>query len=153
MPKGGWPVTIFGHGATSSKDTPNSWSVISTMAAHGIAVVAINIPGNGFGPLGTLTVAQGMGDPVTFPAGGRGIDQNGDHRDLHSFPTRRSSDLVPGNGFGPLGTLTVNQTMADPVTFSAGGRGIDQDRDHIISINEGQFAIDRKSTRLNSSHT
>jgi hypothetical protein len=47
---------------------------------------------------------------------------------------------VTGNGFGPLGTLTVNQTMGDPVTFSSGGRGIDQDGDHIIGINEGQFA-------------
>src|SRR5262249_38230576 len=47
---------------------------------------------------------------------------------------------VPGNGFGPLSTLTVNQTGAEPVTFSAGGRGIDQDGDHTIGMREGQFA-------------
>jgi hypothetical protein len=43
-----------------------------------------------------------------------------------------------GTGFGPLGTLTVNQTGSQSVTFSAGGRGIDQDGDHIIDPDEGQ---------------
>jgi hypothetical protein len=77
-PEGGWPVAIFGHALTQDKNvTP--LQVIGTMAAHGIATVAINVAGNGFGPLGTLTVNQTMADPVTFSAGGRGIDQNGDH--------------------------------------------------------------------------
>jgi Calx-beta domain/Bacterial virulence factor lipase N-terminal len=87
-PEGGWPVAIFGHGASRNKNA-EPLPVAATMAAHGIATVIIN---------------------------------------------------VPGNGFGPLGTLTVNQTGADPVTFSAGGRGIDQDGDHIIGVREGQFA-------------
>ena len=53
-------------------------SVASSMAAHGIATLAINAVGHGFGPLGTLTVSQSVGGPVTFSAGGRGIDQDGD---------------------------------------------------------------------------
>src|SRR5262249_30049269 len=77
-PEGGWPVAIFGHGAGRNKNE-DPLPVAATMAAHGIATVAINVPGNGFGPLGTLTVNQAMGAPVTFAAGGRGIDQNGDH--------------------------------------------------------------------------
>jgi hypothetical protein len=48
------------------------------MAAQGIATVAINVVGHGGDPLGTLTVNQTIGSPVTFPAGGRSIDQNGD---------------------------------------------------------------------------
>ena len=44
----------------------------------GIATLAINAVGHGFGPLGTLTVSQSVGGPVTFSAGGRGIDQDGD---------------------------------------------------------------------------
>jgi hypothetical protein len=48
------------------------------MAARGIATLAINAVGHGFGALGTLTVSQSVGGPVTFSAGGRGIDQDGD---------------------------------------------------------------------------
>jgi Calx-beta domain/Bacterial virulence factor lipase N-terminal len=78
MPEGGWPVAIFGHGAGRNKNA-EPLPVAATMAAHGIATVIINVPGNGFGPLGTLTVNRTTADPVTFSAGGRGIDQDGDH--------------------------------------------------------------------------
>jgi hypothetical protein len=77
-PAGGWPVAIYGHNIISNKNTA-PLSVAAMMAAYGIATVAINVPGFGFGPLGTLTVNQTGADAVTFPAGGRGIDQNGDH--------------------------------------------------------------------------
>src|ERR1044072_280538 len=30
------------------------------------------------------------------------------HRDLHSFPTRRSSDLMKDHGIGPIDLLVVN---------------------------------------------
>jgi len=76
-PTGGWPVAIFGPGAASSKDE-QTFKVASTMAAHGLATIAINDVGHGFGVLGTLTVRQTGGGTVTFLAGGRGIDQNGD---------------------------------------------------------------------------
>jgi hypothetical protein len=42
-----------------------------------------------------------------------------------------------GHGFGPLGTLTVNQAAGEPVTFLAGGRGIDQNGDDVFADNEG----------------
>src|ERR1035441_4860909 len=56
----------------------------------------------------------------------------GDHRDLHSFPTRRSSDLH-------LKRRGISQESASRASFSL----------------EWEFpagALDRKSTRLNSSH-
>ena len=37
---------------------------------------ANDVVGHGFGPLGTYT-ATTAGGPLTFPAGGRGIDQDG----------------------------------------------------------------------------
>jgi hypothetical protein len=43
-----------------------------------IATIAINVVGHGSGPLGTPTVRQTVGDPVTLAAGWRGSDQNGD---------------------------------------------------------------------------
>src|SRR5262249_978673 len=42
-----------------------------------------------------------------------------------------------GSGLGPLGTLTVNQAAAAPVTLPAGGRGFDQNGDHVIDASEG----------------
>src|SRR5699024_11719102 len=54
---------------------------------------------------------------------------SGDHRDLHSFPTRRSSDLVVEQGVGDTGEVVPGGP------FHARGPG-----------------QDRKSTRLNSSH-
>src|SRR5262249_35147826 len=44
---------------------------------QGIATIAISAVGHDFGPLGTLTVTTD-GSQVTFPAGGRGRDQNND---------------------------------------------------------------------------
>src|SRR5699024_12689636 len=59
-----------------------------------------------------------------------------DHRDLHSFPTRRSSDLghIPCSSFPFRGQMR-RQGRPSPHT----GRGLAD-------------ALDRKSTRLNSSH-
>src|SRR5437764_9902278 len=62
-----------------------------------------------------------------------------DRRALHSFPTRRSSDLDPDDV----------QTLAARV----GLRGVDQ---RVIAVVQGLTTAitrcDRKSTRLNSSH-
>jgi Bacterial Ig-like domain len=76
QPAGGWPVAIFGHGFTDSKQGAPV-AIASTMAQNGIATIAINVVGHGGGALGTLTIARSDGPPVTFPAGGRGIDQDG----------------------------------------------------------------------------
>jgi hypothetical protein len=78
-PAGGWPVALFGHSSGpmgNKNDDP--LRVAASNAAHGIATIAINIAGFGFGALSTLTVSQTAGAPVTFRAGGRSIDQNGD---------------------------------------------------------------------------
>jgi hypothetical protein len=76
-PAAGWPVAIFGHGFTDSKNGA-PWAVASSLARAGIATIAINVVGHGGGALGTYTVSRtGGAAPVTLPAGGRGIDQNG----------------------------------------------------------------------------
>ena len=75
-PAGGWPVAIFGHGFTDSMyGAP--WTVASVFASKGIATIAINVVGHGGGALGTLNVLPTGGAPVVVPAGGRGIDQDG----------------------------------------------------------------------------
>ena len=75
-PAGGWPVAIFGHGFTDSMyGAP--WTVASVMASRGIATVSINVVGHGGGALGNLAVLRSNMAPVIVPAGGRGIDQDG----------------------------------------------------------------------------
>lgn len=76
-PPGGYPVVIFGHGFTDSKQgAPNA--VAATLAANGLATIAINVVGHGGGALGTITVNTTLGSAAPFPDGGRGFDQNGD---------------------------------------------------------------------------
>lgn len=75
-PAGGWPVAIFGHGFTdSSYGAP--WTVASVLASRGIATASINVVGHGGGALGRLNVLRAGAAPVVVPAGGRGIDQDG----------------------------------------------------------------------------
>jgi virulence factor lipase-like protein len=76
-PPNGWPVAIFGHGFGDNRNN-SPYVVGASMAAQGIATVAINVVGHGGGPAGTLTVVRTDGAPVSLSAGGRGIDQNGD---------------------------------------------------------------------------
>src|SRR5262249_20651009 len=73
----GWPVAILGHGGGSNKffGLPRS---AASLAAKGIARIAVNVAGHGLGPLGTVWVDLGGGRSVYLPARGRGIDQNGD---------------------------------------------------------------------------
>jgi hypothetical protein len=74
-PGSGWPVAIFGHGfGDSMYGAP--WTVAASLASQGIATVSINVVGHGGGALGSLNV-QTSGGLVTVPAGGRGIDQDG----------------------------------------------------------------------------
>jgi hypothetical protein len=75
-PATGWPVAIFGHGFTDSKNGA-PWAVASSLARAGIATIAINVVGHGGGPLGSYTVLRSGAAPVSLPAGGRGIDQDG----------------------------------------------------------------------------
>ena len=75
-PAGGWPVAIYGHGFTDNKNA-SPFVVAGSMARRGIATIAINVVGHGGGPLGTLIVNRTTGTPVVVPAGGRGIDQDG----------------------------------------------------------------------------
>ena len=74
-PAGGWPVAIFGHGfGDSMYGAP--WTVAGTLASRGIATMSINVVGHGGGALGSLAVLRATGQ-VVVPAGGRGIDQDG----------------------------------------------------------------------------
>src|SRR5690348_18458512 len=68
---------------------------------------------------------------------------HGAHRDLHSFPTRRSSDLIAA----AQGARQLDAAVADALEPA--------DQEALRIPQAAHFAVaplDRKSTRLNSSH-
>src|SRR5205814_10193196 len=81
--------------------------------------------------------------------------RSGPHRDLHSFPTRRSSDLTAGLQMSqprplpclPTSSLKVRMPVADTISNSSA-------RDRVKCSHSALLCStpDRKSTRLNSSH-
>ena len=57
----------------------DSLALAASLAEQGIATIAINVVGHGFGPLSTLTVPpERSARRSPSSKGGRGIDQNGD---------------------------------------------------------------------------
>src|SRR5690606_40848763 len=74
--------------------------------------------------------------------------QPGDHRELHSFPTRRSSDLEPENtNDGPYGSVELPDKEAYVLPL------LKKSFIWARSVDPAQpLTSDRKSTRLNSSH-
>jgi hypothetical protein len=107
-PTNGWPVAIFGHGFTDSKQGA-PFAMASTLAHNGIASIAINVVGHGFGPNSTLTVNQGA-TATTFPEGGRGFDQDGNGQ-ITSAEGSSTFVLSPQGTIGSRDAL--QQTVAD----------------------------------------
>src|SRR5690348_18431441 len=75
----------------------------------------------------------------------------GNHRDLHSFPTRRSSDLV----------AVIKTRLDEPIIIAHRAQCLLRNREQLVEFALGKILIghfgnerqlDRKSTRLNSSH-
>jgi hypothetical protein len=105
-PATGWPVAIWNHGGGASKESIAFFA--AKMAQHGLATIAINAVGHGFGPLSTLEITLSDGDQIVFPAGGRGVDINGDN----VIDDKEGFDTVP-----PFAIITDRdgrrQTIAD----------------------------------------
>lgn len=126
MPRDGWPVAIFGHGFRDDRHvTPVV--LAGTMARAGFATVVINSVGHGGGPAGTLTVTRAGHEAITLPAGGRGVDLDGDGRigAAEGVATRADSRLALISTRDGL-----RQTVADLMQLvRAIHRGVDVDGD------------------------
>ena len=134
-PTNGWPVVIFGHGFGDSKQGA-PFAVASTLAHNGIASIAINVVGHGFGPNSTLTVIQGTGATV-LPEGGRGFDQDGNGQ---IASTEGSTTFV----LSPQGTIgsrdALQQTTADLMQLvRAIQGGIDADGDGLPDLDANRI--------------
>jgi dienelactone hydrolase len=138
-PAAGWPVAIFAHGGGSSQ-YGGLWRVAGALAQQGVALLSINLVGNGGGALGTLAVAQAGLPNIIVDAGGRGIDLDG-------------NGLIDGQeGSRPLAPLTalfnrdgLRQSAADfmqlvrqvEVGIDADGDGrADLDRSRIFFVGQ-----------------
>jgi dienelactone hydrolase len=126
MPSAGWPVVVFGHGFGNDKNLIPPL-VAGTFARHGFATVAINVVGHGGGPDGTLTLKESGKGPVILPAGGRGLDIDGDGR-------IGTTEGVSTAQRGPLVLISsrdgLRQTVADLMQLIRAIRhGVDVDGD------------------------
>ena len=126
MPSAGWPVIVFGHGFGNDKNLIPPL-VAGTFARRGFATVAINVVGHGGGPDGTLTLKESGKGPVILPAGGRGLDIDGDGR-------IGTTEGVSTAQRGPLALISsrdgLRQTVADLMQLiRAIRRGVDVDGD------------------------
>jgi hypothetical protein len=133
-PPGGWPVAIFGHGFTDSKQGA-PFAVASAMAFNGIATIVINVVGHGGGPDGTLEIIPAIGTPVVIPDGGRGIDQDGNG----------TIDSTEGSSAAPPNEIISNrdglrQTVADLIQLVRVIKsGIDVDGNGTSDLNGGRI--------------
>ena len=131
MPRTGWPVAIFGHGFGNDRHVVPA-TIAGTLAHSGFAMVAINVVGHGGGPQGTLTVLRAGHEALTLPAGGRGVDLDGDGR---IGPTEGVSTRAPS----PLALIGIRdglrQTVADLMQLvRALRRGVDVDGDGRVDL-------------------
>src|ERR1051326_5088508 len=134
-PTNGWPVVIFGHGFTDSKQGA-PFAVASTLAHNGIASIAINVVGHGFGPNSTLTVKQGT-TSTTFLEGGRGFDQDGNGQ-ITSAEGSSTFVLSPQGTIGSRDAL--QQTVANLMELvRAIQGGVDADGDGLPDLDANRI--------------
>ncbi|HEV2445108.1 MAG TPA: hypothetical protein VGS58_04270, partial [Candidatus Sulfopaludibacter sp.] len=76
-PPAGYPVVIFGHGYGDSR-FGGPTAVAPALARAGLATIAIDAVGHGFGPQSSVTFTGKQSNSVTLNALGRSIDLNGD---------------------------------------------------------------------------
>src|SRR5690242_20781662 len=81
------------------------------------------------------------------------FDDSTVYRDLHSFPTRRSSDLRPYRAARRMSGLRPGRLwMAAGLVCSLAGAAVAEPTLTVVAGGRTAIYTDRKSTRLNSSH-
>jgi hypothetical protein len=112
------------------------------MAEHGVATIAINTVGHGFGPLGTLTVRTTDGDSVTLSAGGRGHCGPGPCAIAAQAGLTAAGPLaIIGNrdGFRQTAVDLIKLTRVIEIGMDVDGDGIpDLDRSRIYYFGQSQ---------------
>ena len=126
-PPGGFPVAIFGPGITRSKF--DLFLAADENAQRGVATIAIDPVGHGFGPRSAISVNNG----APFPAHGRGRDLDGDGTITEQEGVRTPGQPAP---FATIGLRDgLRQTALDNMALvRAIGRGVDADGDGAVDL-------------------
>jgi pimeloyl-ACP methyl ester carboxylesterase len=132
-PPNGYPVVIFGHSLGDSR-WGGPTAVAPTLARAGFAVIAINAVGHGFGPLSTVTLVDNLGNSTTIPAGGRGVEVNGDG----TIGSEEGCTLITPVAYGlrdcfrqtAVDLVQLTQVIRQGLDFNGDGRP-DLDASHI----------------------
>ncbi|MDQ1705345.1 MAG: hypothetical protein QOF18_1711 [Frankiaceae bacterium] len=95
-PAGGWPVAVYGPGFTRSYF--DLYVTADHNAGLGIATIAIDPLGHGFGPKSTITINHGTPAAVSFRSFGRGSDRDGDGKILESEGVQPTDHKVFSGG-------------------------------------------------------
>ncbi|SFP66372.1 hypothetical protein SAMN05660464_3824 [Geodermatophilus dictyosporus] len=121
-PDGGWPTAVFGHGFTRS--TADVFLAAVVNARSGIATVATNVVGHGYGPDSRWQVTPLGGTATTLPAHGRGVDQDG-----NGAVGSTEGSSATGAAAAQSSRDALRQTAADVMTLvrSLGGTDVDHD--------------------------
>src|SRR5690606_41642110 len=82
----------------------------------------------------------------------RSFCPSGAHRALHSFPTRRSSDLLENPRLSAALAAAVATLPNVERLPAVAGAPMPTAGHFRVPISDGELRTDRKSTRLNSSH-
>ncbi|MBV8828113.1 MAG: hypothetical protein JO108_02675 [Acidobacteriaceae bacterium] len=103
-PLGGFPLAIYGHGLGDSQFGAPTY-IANTLAANGIATLAFEIQGNGYGSGSTVGLTDKLGIKYTVKTPGRGVQLG-------------SGNIGPTDGCvlspGPIGVRDcVRQTVVD----------------------------------------
>lgn len=134
-PAGGYPVVIAGHGITDSRFGMPLVAALA-LVPQGVAVIAINAVGHGYGPESTLQITTRSAGTVAVNAGGRGIDLDGD-----GTITDTEGCLVFAPGV-PLGARDcLRQTAIDLMQLVRVLRsGLDVDGDGTVDLNGSRIS-------------
>ncbi len=110
-PAGGWPTSVFGHGFTRSD--ADVLVAASTNSAAGVATLATDVVGHGFGPRSTWSINHN-GKISKVPAYARGVDQDG-NGSITNFEGSSTSPAGPAAAVGSRDAL--RQTAVDNMTL------------------------------------
>lgn len=132
-PSPGYPVVIYGHGMGDSRFGGPAL-VGATLARSGLATIAINAVGHGFGPNSRMLISTASKGEVEVMMPGRGIDMNSDGR-IDSSEGCMSLLSAP---FGLRDCL--RQTAVDLAQLVRVIKaGIDVDGDGTVDLDPGQI--------------
>jgi dienelactone hydrolase len=146
-PAAGWPVALFAHGTGATIHSASVWRLAAELAAQGVATISIHAAGHGGGALGTINVQRSDGARVVVPAGGRGIDLNGNGTIDTSEGLRAAAPrLLIGNRDG------LRQTVADQMQLVRQiEAGIDVDGDGRPDLDASRIYVAGQSFGANHS--